>query len=174
MTLCVDKKLVYRDLGTPIIFEENSIKDKNKIYKKVLLSLCWRPFPLLGQEVFFIRRYFKLTIAEFAKKLGLKAFSVLNWEKRKDNIAKVPFSVDLRMRLFVIKGLGYDEKVFKSDFRIIDLEKKSYYKDKKCHLISFFQISEDKKNHPLTMWVIWILQAHKMMCITRHVKKLVA
>jgi hypothetical protein len=142
-----------RDFGFPIWMDRRTPKDN--IEKKVILSLCWRPFPLLGREVAFIRHFLGLSIRIFAQKFDVSIFSVSNWEYRDDKIAKIPKSIEKEMRIYIAEILGEEEKPYTKKF-------KNFKKDDKCRLISLFHVTDN------SMWIIWLMKAHKLTCLMRH------
>jgi len=93
--------------------------DYNKLDKVVLMEICKMPYRLTGNQVRFIRLYFEKTLEDFADLFKVKHSSVINWEKKKDKIAKITWGTELAIRLFVFYQL--EAKRFKQDYaKLID------------------------------------------------------
>lgn len=91
--------------------------DYNILQRRVLLALCQKPLPLTGNEVRFIRQYLHMTFTEFANRFGVTHPSVINWEKSKNNFAKITPTTELCIRLCVLDALKAKDKLFRETFR---------------------------------------------------------
>ncbi len=82
----------------------------NKLEKAVLLKLCYKEYPLTGNEVRFIRKYFNLTTTEFGKKFGYTHTAVLKWENQGDEITRMVPTAEFCLRLYVLEHLQEGSK----------------------------------------------------------------
>jgi DNA-binding transcriptional regulator YiaG len=126
-------KFVYEGLGFPIILKNVpmiKIRDiwtpdinYNLFQKQVLIALAHRSFPLTGNELQFVRKYFELTLQNFASQFGVTHVAVLKWEKRGEKIAKIQPATEMYIRLFILEKLDVSNEIFRSTFRSFDLHK---------------------------------------------------
>lgn len=117
----------YDGLGFPIILLNFPVKnvrgvevpdiDYNLLQKNVLLALSRKVQPLTGNEVRFIRQYLEMTYVEFANKFGVTHPGVINWEKAKNNYAKILPTTELCIRLAILDHLHVKNKVFRDTFK---------------------------------------------------------
>ena len=85
-----EKKFIYYGLGFPIHLynfqmkkywgEEMADINYNTLKRVVIESLAKKPVPLTGNEVRFIRQYFKMNYTQFGKHLGQTRQAVTKWE----------------------------------------------------------------------------------------------
>lgn len=108
--------IIYNDFGFPITLVDVPIKmvmgeeildiDMYKLQVSVLRYLIFKPTPLSGPQIHFIRKFLKLSSKEFAQKLGLTHPTILSWEKEQ---ATIPTTADMCIRIEVLKAIQGDE-----------------------------------------------------------------
>jgi hypothetical protein len=99
-----------RDVWTPDI-------DYNVLAKRILEEMATHPSRLNGNEVRFVRHYFRMTLNEFAKRFGVTHPAVLKWEKAGIKPANMMWSTEKDLRLFVLDSLGTQPKEFNELYR---------------------------------------------------------
>lgn len=73
-------------LNVPMIKTRNEWTpdiDYNRLQKAVLLSLATKPANLTGNEISYVRKYFKRTLEAFGLEFGVSHAAVIDWEKEK-------------------------------------------------------------------------------------------
>ena len=104
--------IIYNDFGFPITLVDVPIKmvmgeeildiDMYKLQINVLRYLIFKPTPLTGPQLHFIRKFLKLSSKDFAKKLGVTHPTILAWEKEQAAIAA---TADLCVRIEIFKAI---------------------------------------------------------------------
>ena len=127
------RKFVYEGLGFPISLINVPMVKVRGIWtpdinyalfqKQVLIALAYRLFPLTGNELQFIRKYFELPRQDFALQFGGTHTAVIKWENRKEKIAKIPPSIEICIRLFILEKLDISDQYFRAIVRAFDLPK---------------------------------------------------
>ena len=115
-----------RLLHVPMVKDDDEwVPDINygKLDKLVLLELCKMPYRLTGNQVRFVRLYFEKTFEEFAEILRVKHSTIINWEKHKDESAKITWGTELTIRLFVVHQLESGATKFRQDYRELMAQK---------------------------------------------------
>lgn len=92
-----------------------------QLQKQVLMKLSAKKSPLTGNEVRFIRKFFKKTLMSFGKAFGVTHVTVLLWEKRGDLPSKISPAAEKCVRLFVLNQLDVDDHVFRDGYRGVDI-----------------------------------------------------
>lgn len=138
---------VYEDFGFPITLINCPMKkvfgewvlDINlaKLQMKMLKALIYKPIPLTGSELCFIRKSLELTTTDFGKLVGVSHPAVLKWEK--DQTPLHP-TTEIYIRLHVLKVLQAKDKEFKDLYEQISVENLIKHKnDKQIPLEIHFQ-----------------------------------
>ena len=78
----------------------------NKLQKDVTRALAYKPLRLTGNEIHFIRQYFKMTLAEFGDRFSVSHPAVIKWEDSKDDATAMKWSVEKDIRLFILDRMG--------------------------------------------------------------------
>lgn len=127
------KEFLYEGFGFPVLLENFTFVKKrdiwtpdidyNKFQKAMLLALCRKPIPLTGNEIYFIRTYFEMTLENFGKHFGLSHAAVLKWEKTKNKPAKMNPTTELCLRLLILEKLNVNNMVFRKIFKNFNMEK---------------------------------------------------
>jgi hypothetical protein len=109
------KKYVDESLGFPVVLlNAPMIKVRgewalhvnyNEYQKVVLKILAHKSSRLTGNEVSFIRKYFKMTARSFAERFSVKHTAVLKWEKQYDKVTNTTWSTEKDIRLFILDEL---------------------------------------------------------------------
>lgn len=112
----IKKTIIYNDFGFPITLVDVPIEmvmgeeildiDMYKLQVSVLRYLIFKPTPLTGPQIHFIRKFLKLSSKDFAKKLGLTHPTILSWEKEQ---ATIPTTADMCMRIEALRALQGEE-----------------------------------------------------------------
>lgn len=147
----IQKQFIYRGFGFPIkLINVPMIKvfgkwamdiNFNKLEMVVLYQVLYKPVPLNGDEIKFIRKFLSRTTTEFGSIFGVSHVSVMNWEKGINHIA--PAS-DIYLRLYLLNYLHVKDKEFRKMYSAISLEVLTKHKGKKIVPISI-NIDEDLK-----------------------------
>ena len=126
------KRFIYEGLGFPIVLVNVTLVKKrdvwtpainyNKLQKEALLALVHKPIALTGNEIHFIRAYFKMTLENFGKHFGVTHAAVLTWEKMGDKPGKINPTTELCIRLFILEELKMSNQVFRDAFREFNIE----------------------------------------------------
>ncbi|NGX60637.1 MAG: hypothetical protein K940chlam9_00103 [Chlamydiae bacterium] len=83
------KTIIYEGLGFPVklinvpIRKEmgEEVLDIDKLLTTVLRFLIFKPNPLTGNQLKFIRKFLEMTTSDFAQAFGVTHPTVLRWEK---------------------------------------------------------------------------------------------
>lgn len=124
------KQFQYDGFGFPLILLNVPIRncrgvdipdiDYNVLQRLVLEDLSYKPFPLTGNEIRFIRQSLEMTFTEFARHFGLTHAAIIKWEKAKNKCAKITPSMELYIRLYILDHLKVDNKQFRNSFAAFD------------------------------------------------------
>lgn len=87
--------------------------DFNQLQKAVLLHLCHKKFPLTGNEIKFVRKYFSLTTTAFGQLFGYSHSAILKWENQGDDIARIAPTTEVYLRLYILDFLQKNASDFK-------------------------------------------------------------
>src|SRR3989338_2931031 len=82
----------------------------DRIATLVLEELCWKDSRLTGNEIKFIRHYFKMTLQSFAKRFYVTHAGVIKWEKTKTKTTEMAWTTEKDIRLFVLSNLEASPK----------------------------------------------------------------
>jgi DNA-binding transcriptional regulator YiaG len=136
------KKFTYYGLGFPIDLYNFSMKkywgeemadiDYNTLKHVVIELLAKKTIPLTGNEVRFIRQYFKMNYTQFAQQLGQTRQAVTKWESKEDGFALITPSTELHIRLSILHFLNASNDLFRKTY--VELDANSELKKKKHHI----------------------------------------
>lgn len=125
-----EKKFTYYGLGFPVLLcnfpmkkywgEEMADIDYNKLKQSVIELLARKPLPLTGNEVRFIRQYFKMNYTQFGQRFGQTRQAVTKWEAKEDEFAMITPSTELHIRMSILNLLGASNKDFRHIFNELD------------------------------------------------------
>ena len=106
------KTIVYEGLGFPIKLVDVPVKeemgeeildiDLYKLQITVLRFLIYKPTPLTGDQLRFIRKFLEMSTTEFAKKFGVTHPTILKWEK---GTTAINPTAEFCMRLYALQYL---------------------------------------------------------------------
>ncbi len=82
----------------------------NHLAIEVLKALSSLQGRLSGNQVKFIRHQTKMTLQQFAKRLGVTHPAVLKWEKSGDQQTGMSWSTEKDIRLYIVKSLSGTDK----------------------------------------------------------------
>lgn len=112
----IQKRFVYDGFGFPLVLCNVPMVrvrgswtpniDYNKLQKDVTRALAYKPLRLTGNEIHFIRQYFKMTLAEFGDRFSVSHPAVIKWEDSKDDATAMKWSVEKDIRLFILDRMG--------------------------------------------------------------------
>lgn len=99
----IEKNYIYLGFGFPVeLHDVHMVEiggqwapkiDIEKLSKKIIRDFSKRATSFTGDEVYFIRSFFKLSKVDFGKRLGnLSHAAISNWEKKREN--KITFQKD--------------------------------------------------------------------------------
>lgn len=128
----IQKKFTYKGFGFPIhLLNVPMIKtrgqwtpdiDYNKLQKAVLLFLATKPTCLTGNEIRFIRKYFRKTLEAFGLEFGVSHVAVIDWEAENDQPAKINPATEKCMRLYILDNLIKADKKFREAYHVVDIK----------------------------------------------------
>jgi len=106
------RTITYEGLGFPITLVDVPIKiiggeevlDINlyKLQTLVLRSLIYKPTPLTGKQLRFIRKFLEISTVDFAKKFGVTHPTILQWEKEQ---SKINPTAEFCIRLYALQHI---------------------------------------------------------------------
>lgn len=124
------QKFTYHGLGFPVDLygfpmktywgEEMADIDYNQLKRVVIYLLAKKPIPLTGNEVRFIRQYFKMNYTQFAGQLGQTRQAVTKWESKENEFALITPSTDLHLRLTILNFLDTSNEIFRNIYNQLD------------------------------------------------------
>lgn len=88
---------------------------------EVLRALATLEGKLSGNQVKFIRLQTKMTLQQFAKRLGVTHPAVLKWEKSADRQTGMSWSTEKDIRLFIVKSLKGSDKQLSDLYSALEL-----------------------------------------------------
>lgn len=104
------RTMVYNGFGFPITLIDAPIRkvlgeeilaiDMNRLQITVLKLLIFKPTPLTGEQLRFIRKFLGMSTTAFAKKFGVTHPTILKWEKNQNAINP---ATDFYIRLCVLQ-----------------------------------------------------------------------
>ncbi len=104
----------------------------SKFQIDILKELIYKPVPLTGTELRFIRKFLELSTIDFGKRVGVSHPAVLKWEKEQVNMNP---ATEIYIRLYVLQQLQAKDKEFRNLYEQISIENLLKHKnDKKIPL----------------------------------------
>lgn len=97
--------------------------DYNHLQKAVLIALASKPSSLTGNEVRFIRKYFRKTLEAFGLEFGVSHAAVIDWEKEENNPVKINPATEKCIRLFIIDELDLGDLKFRKNYHEVEIKK---------------------------------------------------
>jgi hypothetical protein len=108
----IQKRYVDHSLGFPVVLlNAPMVKFRgqwalyvnyNDYQKAILHLLAYKPARLTGNEVRFIRMFFKMTVRAFAERFSVKHPAILKWEGKGDASTLMTWSTEKDIRLFIL------------------------------------------------------------------------
>jgi len=105
----------------------------NELQRAILRLLIYKPTPLMGAELRFIRKYLNLTTTDFGKIFGVTHAAVIKWENEK---AHIPPVTDFYIRLHMLAHLHAKDKELRILYEMISPENLASKKGKEAFPIS--------------------------------------
>ncbi len=146
------KTFVYEGLGFPIKLINVPMKkvlgewcidiNMNKLMVVILHALVHKPFPLTGDELYFIRTYLEMTTTDFGKIFGVSHVAVIKWENEKNRISP---ALEFLIRLYILDYLKAKDKEFRALYKELSLEQFSKNQKRKIYPITIDATTEDLK-----------------------------
>jgi DNA-binding transcriptional regulator YiaG len=115
--------------------------DFNRLQLAILRCLLYKPVPLSGPELRFLRKFLNMSTTDFGKIFGVTHVAVVKWENGKTH---APTSTDIYIRLYVLNHQQVKDKEFRNLYNTISPETLSKHKGEKIRPISI-DIEEDLK-----------------------------
>lgn len=147
-----EKRFIYHGLGFPVHLYNFPMKkywgevmaDINyNILKRVVIEfLAKKPVPLTGNEVRFVRQYFKMNYTQFGQHLGQTRQAVTKWESKENEFAMITPSTELHIRLSILNFLDASNESFRNIYNELDsndeLKKKKHtFKNKPLQIYPY-------------------------------------
>lgn len=95
--------------------------DYNKLQREILLALAKKLHSLTGNEIKFIRKYFRKTLEVFGQEFGVSHPAVLDWEKQENQPIKINPATEKCIRMFVLDALGVEDHLFRETYHEVDI-----------------------------------------------------
>lgn len=139
----IKKCFLYEGLGFPLhLINVPIIKtrgewtpdiDFNQLQKSVLLALAKKTISLTGNEIKFIRKYFRKTLEAFGQEFGVSHAAVIDWEKEENKTVKINPATEKCIRLFILDSLHVADHQFRESYHDVQIKKlaEQQKKDKK-------------------------------------------
>jgi hypothetical protein len=77
----------------------------NKLHEAVARALAGKPARLTGNEIKFVRNYFRFTLVEFGRFFDVSHPAVIKWESYGDDTPPISWSLERDLRLFILDQL---------------------------------------------------------------------
>ena len=116
MSARIQKRFVYEGFGFPVLLlNAPMVKVRgvwtpdlnyNELAQGILETMAVHPARLSGSEIRFVRLYFEKTLKKFAERFGVTHPAVKKWEQTKLKPAKMGWSTEKDVRLFILESLG--------------------------------------------------------------------
>lgn len=127
----VQKHYIYEGFGFAIcLVDVSMIKsrgewtpniDFNKLQKALLLALASKPICLSGNEIKFVRKYFKLKLEAFGLEFGVTHAAVIEWEAKGDDFAKINPATEKCIRLYILDSLVRGDRKFREGYHEVPI-----------------------------------------------------
>nr|NGX58484.1 hypothetical protein [Chlamydiota bacterium] len=95
----------------------------NHLQKALIIALATKPYCLTGNEIRFIRKYFKKTLEAFGSEFGVSHVAVIDWESEKNNPAKMNPATEKCIRLFILDSSVKADKKFREGYHDVEIKK---------------------------------------------------
>lgn len=141
------KSFVYEGFGFPVhLVNAPMMKargiwvldiDFNQLMKAVLLALATKTQSLTGNEIRFIRKYYRMTLVAFGEEFGVSHAAVIDWEKEENNPVKMNAATEKCIRLYALDSLLLGDHAFRKSYHKIDIKhlaEQQKIKRKKSHI----------------------------------------
>lgn len=110
------RSITYNGFGFPIKLVEVPIKlvdgeevldiDLYKLQILVIKHLIYKPTPLKGKQLRFIRKFLEMSTTDFAKKIGVTHPTILKWEQETTPINP---AAEFCIRLYALQRIQKDD-----------------------------------------------------------------
>lgn len=90
-----------------------------KLQIDILKELIYKPVPLTGPELRFIRKFLEMSTTDFGKLVGVSHPAVLKWEKEQVHINP---TTEIYIRLYVLQHFHAKDKEFRDLYEKISIE----------------------------------------------------
>jgi DNA-binding transcriptional regulator YiaG len=118
----IQKKYVDHGCGFPVLLHNVTMVkvrniwtpkiNYNEFSKSVVLSLSANKSLLTGNQIKFIRLYFKMTLKEFGQRFCVSHPAVIAWESKENRPTKMDWATEKDIRLEIVKRiLGTPEEI---------------------------------------------------------------
>lgn len=97
--------------------------DYNKLQKNVLLDLAKKNTSLTGNEIKFIRKYFKKTLDAFGQEFGVSHAAVIDWENEENKPIKINPATEKCIRMFILDSLEIGDHKFRESYKEMEIKK---------------------------------------------------
>lgn len=128
----IQKTYLYEGFGFPLqLIDVPMIKTRGKwvpdinftLVQEVLVrGLAVKPICLSGNEIKFIRKYFKMTLDAFGVEFGVTHVAVIEWESEGNEQARINPATEKCIRLFVLDTLEKRDKSFRDNYHKIEIK----------------------------------------------------
>lgn len=112
----IQKQFTYHGLGFPVVLEDVPVVridgqwapeiNYKTLQECMVVALACKHSRLTGDEIRFLRRYFDMTLEQFASLFDYSYQAVMKWEARKDAPAEMLWPAELALRLFALERMG--------------------------------------------------------------------
>ena len=127
------KNFTYEGLGFPVKLSDVPMMktrgewtpdiDYNKLQEEVLISLAKKAQSLTGNELRFIRKYFRRTLEAFGQDFGVSHAAVIDWEKQENLPIKINPATEKCIRMYILDALGVGDHLFRITYHNLEIKK---------------------------------------------------
>jgi DNA-binding transcriptional regulator YiaG len=121
------KQFIYDGLGFPIKLKNVTLLlidkvwcpkiDVRKLSNMVIKELPFQKERLTGNQIKFIRTYFRMSLRDFAKKVVKESHTaVAKWEKLENKSTNMDVNIEAMLRLFVYEQVAINTKKHQQGF----------------------------------------------------------
>jgi len=115
------RNYLWKGFGFPVIFAElPAIKVRGELIPDVdwgaiapplVTFICThQDIPLSGNQVKFFRHFLSMSLREFARFVGVTHQSLMRWEEKGNQPAKVEAHIEIVLRLKILRKIGSEDE----------------------------------------------------------------
>lgn len=128
----IEEYVLYEGLGFPIVLRHVPMMktrgewtpdiDYNKLQKSLLIALAKKSSSLTGNEIRFIRKYFRKTLESFGQEFGVSHVAVIDWENQENKPVRMNPATEKCIRLFIVDELHVGDHKFRQSYHEVEIK----------------------------------------------------